>query len=175
MKIEVHKFEALTRSQLKRLYPLTNDASRGDVRDTGGGAGSHFRNVLDDRMCDGSYPNTWVVIVSEGNRYVAWCMVKRHDRDPINGRPFNVPTASVGFYVDPDFRRLGLGTRLIQAASEVARKNGMGRLLANPWNKSSNAFFQSCGFVDLTPYVPGWCKGTCVLELDEEACVSAAE
>lgn len=158
---------------LKRLHELTNSPLRGDVRDNGDGAGSHFRNVLDDALCGESHPHSWVVVARDRFRVAGWSMVTSHLRDPLDGKRLSVPTGAVGFYVHPDFRRQGLGLCLIQEVSEVARINGMGRLLANPWNRTSNSFFQAAGFIDISPYIPGWAKGTSVLELPPIAAVAS--
>lgn len=162
------KFDDLSTTSIKKLHGLTNDPQRGDVRDTGSAAGSLFRNQLDDRLCGESFPNSEVIIARPkwNLRYAGWCMMTRHDIDPETGRRLLVPSAQVGFYVHPDFRRQGLGRRLIQEAQDLARKTGVGRLLANPWNASSRTFFLSCGFQELQCYVSGFSGGMAAYEVD---------
>jgi len=164
VKYNHYRFDDLSPVVLRRLYDLTNSPDRGDVRDDGLSAGSLFRSQLDDRLMGESFPNSHVVLASHF-RYAGWCMVTRHDFDLETGRRLTVPNAMVGFYVRPEFRRQGVGKRLIQEASEVARKNGVGRLLANTWNKSSRSFFLSCGFEEVEFYVPGWVRGVAALDL----------
>jgi GNAT superfamily N-acetyltransferase len=161
-----HRFDDLPPIALRRLCGLTNDPDRGDIRDDGSWAGSLFRSQLDERLMGESFPNSHIVLATHF-RYAGWCMVTRHDLDPNTGRKLQVPSATVGFYVHPDFRRQGVGRRLIQEACEVAQKNGIGRLLANPWNQRSLSFFQSCGFEPLDGYcIPGWAGVVAVLDLE---------
>lgn len=166
MKFSSHSFDDLTPRTLKALYHLTNAPERGDVRDSGFAAGSLFRNQLDERLMGESFPNTTVVLAKHHFRLAGWSMLTRHDLDPDTGRKLLVPSAQVGFYVHPDFRRQGLGKQLLQEAQVTARKLGIGRLLANPWNKSSHSFFHSCGFEDVQEYVSGFNHGIAALSLD---------
>ncbi len=49
-----------------------------------------------------------------------------------------------GLYVDPQQRRLGVGTRLLQAAEQIARRHGRGmRVRARP---EAMAFFEANGY-----------------------------
>lgn len=171
MKYSACRFDDLSPAVLRHLYGLTNSGERGDVRDSGLSPGSLFRSQLDDRLMGESFPNTHVVLARDRFRYTGWAMVTRHDLDPDTGRKLVVPAAQVGFYVHPDYRRQGVGRQLLQEAQKVARKNGIGRLLANPWNKSSHAFFLSCGFEEVEHYVTGWNHG--VAKLDVELPASA--
>ncbi len=136
MRFCAYRFDDLTIHDLYALTVLTNHEDRHDSRDDGNPAGSLFRNQLDDRMMGESFPNTHVVVANDNFRYAGWTMITRHDIDPDTGRKLIVPSGQVGFYVHPDFRRQGLGKKLLQEAQDLARKNGIGRLLANPWNKS---------------------------------------
>lgn len=166
MRISVHRFDDLSKITLRNLAFLTNSGDRGDVRDNGTSAGSLFRNQIDDRLMGESFPNSHVVLAKEHFKYAGWAMVTRHDIDPDTGRKLHVPSGQVGFYVHPDFRRQGLGRSLLLEAQEVARKTGIGRLLANPWNKSSAAFFKSVGFDEVECYVTGWSHGIAALDIE---------
>ena len=69
-------------------------------------------------------------------------------------------TGFVGFYVDPNVRRSGLGTELLLRLEDAARALELARLVALPWNDASTRFFGSNGFV----HVPSsssnrWIKG----------------
>lgn len=161
-----HKFDDLDPTILKRLFELTNSPDRGDRRDTGDAAGSLFRNQLDDRLCGESFPNSHVVLARHHVRLAGWSMVTRHDIDPDTGKRLVVPSGQVGFYVHPNYRRQGLGKQLLQGAQDLAREIGIGRLLANPWNKSSAAFFKSVGFEEVTEYISGWRGGVAAIDIE---------
>lgn len=166
MRFTTFRFDDLPICDLNALAALTNHPDRGDKRDSGDPAGSLFRNQLDDRLMGESFPNSQVIIAKEAFRYAGWCMVTRYDIDPDSGRKLNVPSGQVGFYVHPDFRRLGLGKSLLLEAQDLARKTGIGRLLANPWNKSSAAFFKSVGFDEVECYVTGWNHGVASIDVE---------
>lgn len=166
MRFTTSRFDDLPTSDLKTLTALTNSPDRGDRRDSGTPAGSLFRNQLDDRLMGESFPNSHVVIAKHGFRTAGWAMVTRHDIDPDTGRKLTVPSGQVGFYVHPDFRRQGVGRCLLREAQDLARIIGIGRLLANPWNKSSAAFFKSVGFEELEHYVTGWNHGVAAIDIE---------
>lgn len=166
IRLKTHRFNDLDRPMLLRLQGLTNDTSRGDFRDGGKeGSGSVFRRRLDERLMGEVFPDEcWALIVYRWLEPAAWALVTRHQHGP-DGEPLSFPTASVGFYVHPDHRRSGHGTRLVQEACELSRKNGIQRLLVNPWNAVSLSFFQSNGFEVLDEYVSGWARGIAVKDL----------
>lgn len=165
MKFNVQPFDDLEPHVLRRLSMLTNHASRGDVFDHGGGASSSFRESLDGRICGEEFPNSWAIIAREpGDDIVGWCMVTRHSNSPHSSPRYEGATASVGFYVRPDDRRSGLGSRLIQEARQVAQKIGVSRLVANPWNRRSNCFFEANGFRIVEGYTTGF-RGVAYLDL----------
>jgi GNAT superfamily N-acetyltransferase len=169
MKFTTTPFDDLPEWSLRRLMGLTNDVARGDVRDTGRSAASVFKRKLDERLMGERFPDTWAIIAKDRFRHAGWCLLQRHPYvDPEYGQPITVPTASIGFYVHPDYRRQGLGFRLIQEASDHARNIGAARLLANTWNRSSRSFFLRAGFLELTKYVSGCSHGIAVLELTSE-------
>lgn len=55
--------------------------------------------------------------------------------------------------VDPDFRRRGYGARLVQAAEETLRAQGMSVIaaLVEADNPASFALFQKAGYVEIDP------------------------
>lgn len=166
IRYRIRRFDSLDRSMLLNLQGLTNSGDRGDVKDDGRGAGSVFRRYLDERLCGQSNlpHDCWAVLAYDWLDLCAWSMLTRRDRDP-EGRAFSTPPGVVGFYVRPTHRRRGLGLGLIQRTSDHARKNGMQRLLANPWNRSSLSFFLSAGFTVMEEYVPGVCHGVAYKDL----------
>ena len=165
IRYKVLPFNDVAPGVLRRLCSLTNDAERGDVRDNGDPSGSLFKRQLDERICGESFPNSTVVLAQEGLSYVGWCMIQRHDLDPDTGRRLSVPSCQVGFYVATSHRRQGLGRCLIEEALEVARKNGLGRMLVNTWNRTSRSFFLSSGFTELEPYVSGFGPGVAAMDV----------
>lgn len=152
---------------LKELRRLTNAASRGDLRDDGSPAGSAIRRRI-DRHLKGEelFPeDCWAVTARLRDRSLAgWALLMRRDEDH-HGTSLSVPDGALGLYVDPTWRRCGIGSLLVQATREVARKNGMGRLLANPWNPHNSRFFEGQGFRVVEERVPGWCPGVSTLDL----------
>ena len=163
----VHRLCDLNAAALEELRGLTNSAARGDNRDNAPGAGSAFRLAIDDHLT-GAVPftrNSWAIVASNWLWPVAWSMLRRIDVDPDTHVALQVPTGVLGLYVHPRYRRKGLGEELVRRTQDVARKNGMGRMLVNPWNKSSAAFFSRCGFTEVSPYATGWCVGVAALDL----------
>ena len=57
--------------------------------------------------------------------------------------------------VDPSYRKLGIGTKLMQYALEDAKINGCKRvtLLTDKENLKAQKFYRDCGF-DLSPMIP---------------------
>ncbi len=161
MDVVVAELERLDRATLQSLLPLTNSPARGDHRDSNPNkSGSGFRRLLEDHLRGYQHPGkAWAIILREEGAPVAWCLVTELDRDPDTGDDFAVPTAGVGLYVAPAFRRQGLGSRLIREASDLARKIGRQQLMAFPWNASSKSFYGSRGFGELRPYFTGWTTG----------------
>ncbi len=169
----VRRMKDLDKEMLLRLTGLTNDPSRGDVEDNGVHApGSAFKDRIYDHI-DYEHPfkeRCWAVMAYDWLDLVGWSMVTQRDCD-YSGSAFKEPTAEVGFYVHPSHRRQGVGKGLIEQAQEVARKNGMRKLLASPWNKSGHTFFETCGFTTVTPYFAMYSRGICrggmsVMDLD---------
>jgi ribosomal protein S18 acetylase RimI-like enzyme len=50
--------------------------------------------------------------------------------------------------VEPEFRRKGVGRKLMHAVESVARENGISRFALDSWefNKEAHAFFEQLGF-----------------------------
>ena len=50
--------------------------------------------------------------------------------------------------VEPDYRRKGVGRKLLHAVDNVARENGISKFVLDSWefNKESHAFFEQLGF-----------------------------
>lgn len=139
----VRRFDDLEHDELRVLYSLTNISSH-EKEDSGGYAGSTFQAHLDARMSGEDYPDTWVVLATLPiSHVIGWCMVTCRRGDY---------RASMGFYVKPDHRRQGTGSRLIHEAQEVARKFGAHTLQVNPWNAASRAFFKSNGFANVSSW-----------------------
>lgn len=152
MKYNVRAFDELTGLDLQMLYALTNDRLRGDVRDDGTRSGSQFRRQLDERTCGEKFPHCWVVLARDRTELVGWCLVTLG------------PVPEVGFYVDPGRRRHGIGSRLMKKATSLAAKKGAQRLVACPWNSSSQAFYERIGFEIVQRYSTGRVHGVAVIE-----------
>lgn len=152
----VHRANFLDLRMLERLKSLTNDPSRGDVRDDGTPAGSTFLELINERLSGNHFPrDCWIILAWDMTELVGWCMLSRVETSPVRS---GWHMGNLGLYIRPDRRRLGYASGLIQAASEVARKNTMRSIVANPWNSSSHACFTRAGFVDNTEDVPGRVK-----------------
>lgn len=166
MKFAAYRFDDLPPSVLKRLYGLTNSAERGDVRDTGSGAGgSLFRNQLDARLMGESFPNTHVILAKHHFRYAGWCMVTRHDLDPETGKKQSVPSGQVGFYVHPDFRRARPRPEPAPGGTGGRTKNRRRPAVGHPWSSSSHSHFLSCGFEEVSHYVTGYQHGIAAMDI----------
>lgn len=116
------------------LMGLSNTPSNGDLDDRGVDPGSSFRLGL----CN---PPRWVrdralLLRGADGSIVAWLRLR-----PIAERAFDV-----GVYVHPEYRRHGLGRRLIEGARMAARQFGCSQLWAYPWNQRSLLFYRSVGF-----------------------------
>ena len=166
MRFVTAPFNDLDTATLQALLPLTNCATRGDTRDGSTRSGSSFRRYLQDRLR--GFPlqdDSWAIVAYDNDVPAAWCVVAGLAEDPDSGDPVEVPTMSVGFYVARSHRRRGLGREVLQVARAFAREKGARQLVASPWNKASNAFFASMGFVEAKPFFTGWTCGVSVLDL----------
>lgn len=162
--VKVHDFNTMRNDDLRALLDLTNARERGDITDTGMGAGSCFREWILARMRGFDvHDRSWAVIASTAHGPVAWC----HATDTTSHIDAELacvlPALSVGFYVNPDVRRSGLGRMLLHEASRLAQSVARRRLLAQPWNAHSSRFFASAGFKELRPFFSGWANGLSVL------------
>ena len=70
-------------------------------------------------------------------------------------------------YVRPEFRRCGLGKRLVQVALKEARRIGYGwaRLDTLREMPIAIALYAGFGFKEVAPYRPGEPEGICYFEL----------
>ncbi len=125
-----------------RLW-LTNDPDRGDFKDDGVPAGSLLKEMVDDANLgiigtDGWWVVTCWPVDETPLRPMGWCLLHPVDE-----------ALDVSLYVDPDWRRRGVGSDVIIEASRLARHLGCSRLLASPWNSGAAAFFSRCGFASV--------------------------
>jgi GNAT superfamily N-acetyltransferase len=131
---------------------LTNHESRGDLLDSGVGGGSRMRELIDDYGYGiQSGENWWVITVwPEGSRPgpIAWCLLIPDER--------RLDSLRCAFYVDPCWRKRGIGAMLANEATRVAHRRGYSRLAASPWNQRSLSFFQSAGFDILATHASGF-------------------
>lgn len=140
----VNRANEVPRERFLELRELTNSPSRGDFCDEENVPTSSALRIRIDDHISGEHTFTdgfYIVQAFELTKPVGWCLVQVDERVPVLGT-----TAAVGFYVHPKHRRRGIGEGLILEASAVARKYGMTKLMANPWNKVSRGFFSSCNF-----------------------------
>jgi GNAT superfamily N-acetyltransferase len=144
LRLEAEPWERLPKQLLLSLrLNLTNSADRGDCKDDGVGAGSAFRELIDDYNM-GIVPATgwWAITVwPEGSRYegpIAWCLLRPRDN--------SVRSLVMGFYTHPTWRQRGIARLLNNEAARLAHQLGYKRLVASPWNERSVAFFRSVGY-----------------------------
>ena len=99
---------------------LTNHESRGDLLDSGVGGGSRMRELIDDYGYGiQSGENWWVITVwPEGSRPgpIAWCLLIPDER--------RLDSLRCAFYVDPCWRKRGIGAMLANEATRVAHRRG---------------------------------------------------
>lgn len=162
--VKVHNFNTMRNDDLRALLDLTNAQERGDMTDTGMGAGSCFREWILARMRGfNEHDRSWAVVASTTAGPIAWCHAADMTSHIDAELACVLPALSVGFYVNPTTRRSGLGSLLLREASRLAQSVGRRRLLAQPWNVSSSRFFASAGFKELRPFFSGWANGLSVL------------
>jgi len=66
-------------------------------------------------------------------------------------------------WVEPPFRKQGVGKALLQEAHLLATKNNVKEMQLNTYFQEAHAFFLTCGFEDVT-VIPNWKWGlTCCL------------
>jgi len=82
-------------------------------------------------------------VAIEGERVLGWCDVTPHEREGFLHR------GMVGMGVHPDFRRQGIGARLLQAALAHAQALGLERIELEVFasNLPAIQLYQSFGFV----------------------------
>jgi GNAT superfamily N-acetyltransferase len=130
---------------------LTNNECRGDYKDDGHGAGSLFKELIDDyNMGVISGQDWWAITAWPDSRFrgpVAWCLLRPEPR--------YLPTLRVGTYTAPEWRRRGIGKLLMNECVRLAQRQGYERVIASPWNVQSLSFFSSAGFGIVTRHGGG--------------------
>lgn len=161
LSFHVSKLVDLSRDLLLRLDgELTNCYDRGDRQDSGGHAGSRFSHIISEAL-RGLAPDVWSVIAQRGGDIPGWSVLEPKQ---IYYEMREEKGLSVGFYVNPAYRRLGIGKQILQEDLRLARRLGVRCLFGSPWNNGSEAFFTSLGFRNVITYRES--EWTGVAELD---------
>ncbi len=153
LRLECAEWDKLPKSLILDLrLRLTNNECRGDLKDDGHGAGSLFRELIDDyNMGVVSAKDWWAITVwPESSRFkgpIAWCLLRPEPR--------YTPTFRIGVYTAPEWRKRGIGRLLINESLQVAQRLGYERIIASPWNYRSLSFFRSAGLETVTLPMPG--------------------
>jgi GNAT superfamily N-acetyltransferase len=142
---------------------LTNSEERGDYKDDGHGAGSLFKDLIDDYNLGLNPGGDWwaITVWPEGSRFsgpVAWCLLRP--------RLGYVPSLVMGFYTHPNWRQRGIAKLLNNEAARLAHQLGYKRLVASPWNERSLAFFSAAGY-DIITRCGGGMSGLAQLDIPE--------
>jgi len=165
LRLEAEPWSSLPKNLILDLRNrLTNNEGRDDRKDDGRGAGSLFRELIDDyNMGIISGHEWWAITVWPSSSFwrgpVAWMLLRPEPR--------YLPTLRVGTYTDPSWRNRGLGKLLNNEAMRVGHQQGYKRLVASPWNKRSDAFFRAAGYAVLCPY-GGGLSALAELDIPEE-------
>jgi ribosomal protein S18 acetylase RimI-like enzyme len=71
-------------------------------------------------------------------------------------------------YVQPDFRRCGLGRLLVELILDFARQTGYSHVLLDTLNdmESARALYQDLGFIEIPPYYHNPIEGAHYLMAD---------
>jgi ribosomal protein S18 acetylase RimI-like enzyme len=98
-------------------------------------------------------PSSFPMLAEDGDRPIGLAWVRIDPERPTNAAMYSV-------WVDPDYRRRGVGRMLLDAAIEWARAAGAERLVLSValGPGSALAFYESAGFTeigDVTPLRPG--------------------
>lgn len=81
------------------------------------------------------------VLAYDGARPVGWALI-------FEKMPY--PTSCIYFYVDKEYRKQGIGTKLMETAKQFCGDN---RIEVSIWNPVSQSFFLRFGNTVLNPYV----------------------
>lgn len=145
LRLEAEPWHALPKQLILDLRNrLTNSGERGDLTDVGANAGSLMRELIDDYNIGVANATDWWVITvwPQGSQHrgpVAWCLLR-----PEPSR--YAPTFRIAVYTSPAWRKRGLGALLVNEATRLSHRLGIGRITASPWNGRSDTFFKSAGF-----------------------------
>ena len=149
LRLESEPWNFLSKSLVFDLrMHLTNSGDRGDLKDDGVGAGSLFRDLI-DQYNDGlqSGQDWWAVTAwqsSDRLEPIAWCLLRPESSCV-------VPTFRTGIYTQARWRNRGIGRILINESIRLGHRLGYSRLVASPWNQRSESFFESAGFSTIAP------------------------
>ncbi len=105
-----------------------------------------WRNISDERRylrAIRRYPNAAVFVAEDNGLIVGRLSIARDDH------PASRHVADLGLMVAASHRRRGIGSALLEAAVEWARKSGVRKLELHvfPWNTPAIALYESFGFV----------------------------
>jgi len=153
LRLESEPWTALPKQLIQDLrLRLTNHECRGDVKDDGIGAGSRMRELIDDYNMGIFDGEGWWAITAwpVGSRPgpIGWCLLTPDQ--------YHLTTLRTAFYVDPAWRKRGIGAMLANEAARTAHRRGYNRLSASPWNRRSLSFFRSAGFTILATHASGF-------------------
>lgn len=75
-----------------------------------------------------------------------WCVIERKEETVFNHERSRVYVHQLS--VEPHCQRQGVGRQLMHAVTDLARRNGIGRLMLDSWtfNKGAQRFFSKLGF-----------------------------
>lgn len=107
--------------------------------------GSGLNHELDHLLSDAKYRkvNAKVLLACKGDRLVAWALMSKEETDfhfQYTGQYRPQDGYLIEVFVDPKFRRQGIGRELMKVAR---RKAGPYRLCVAPWDERSRSFYQS--------------------------------
>lgn len=90
---------------------------------------------------DTGSPNNIAITAKLNNKLIAWCLVQKRHRHPRRHH------AIVQVFVAPDYRRNGIGAKLIvRATNYIKRCGSFKEITCAPWNTDSKMFFKTTGF-----------------------------
>ncbi len=82
------------------------------------------------------------LVARAGGKVIGWAILAPADR------PSRATAASVSVFVKPDYRRIGVGRALLDAAAGISARSGISALLTGvvPQNVPALMLYKSCGF-----------------------------
>ena len=99
--------------------------------------------------------DTHALIAWEDDKPIGYCVLKIVERKPnpwtCGFRRLSIEELSV----EPEWRRRGIGTRLMEVAFQFAREQGIHEVTLEYWanNRAARAFYEALGFTSLTEKV----------------------